>query len=221
MLGEHHVHRIVETATEILDTTLSALPPVLEQFAWGEDEITEAMQRHPHAADTLHHSFTLLFPTSDRMNTEFVYRRHCQELLDQVANGEDSRPGTAVEVVIALYELALATPINAASTGLVFRMWATAFPDQQEIDVNRQHREKLHGSSIDDAEAVTRAQLAIPDRTLGTIECSGHHHGEQVWRAPTPATPPARPPPRRTRIRAHGCRFGTPPFLTTDVREPK
>lgn len=166
--------------TEFLDVTSDALAPVFDQMAWGEDEINTAMQRHPHAAETLHHAFLLIQPTSDRMNTEFVYRGHCRELLDRLAHGADTRPGTAAEVVLALCETALATPLNTAATGLIFRLWAAAFPDQPEIDANRQHREQLHGSSIDDAEADTRAELAVPDRVLDTIECTGNHHGKQV-----------------------------------------
>lgn len=119
-------------ATEILNTTLSALSPVLEQIAWGEDEITKGMRHHPHAADALHHSFTLLRPTSDRMNTEFVYRRHCQELLDRVA-------------------------ISRSPAGCSGRSRA---PD------------------------VTTASNGVRLR---------------------PAAPPARPPPRRTHLRAHGA----------------
>ncbi|NYH77174.1 hypothetical protein FHR84_000488 [Actinopolyspora biskrensis] len=166
--------------TEILRVTFQACAPVFEQMSWSEDEIRTAQQRHPHAADTLHHSFTLLRPTSERMNTEFVYRGHCRELLDRVATGKDTRPGTAAEIVIALCGVAMATPINTAAEGLVFRMWATAFPEQSEIDTNRQHRERLHGARIDDAESLMRTKLTVADRALGPIACSGRHHGERV-----------------------------------------
>jgi hypothetical protein len=82
---------------------------VFDQMDWSEDEISEAQQRHPQAADVLDRSVTLIHPTSDRMNTEFGYRSHCRKLLDRVANGEDTRPGTAAEVVITLCEVALAS----------------------------------------------------------------------------------------------------------------
>lgn len=166
--------------TELLDATTDALAPVFNQMEWGEDEIRKAQQRHPHAADALHHSFALIRPTNDRMNTEFVYRGHCRELLNRVARGEDTRPGTAAEVVIAMCEAAKAAPLIETGYGLIFRMWAEAFPDQQELTDDREHREKLHGSSIDDAEAQTRTKLAVSDRVLGPIECTGWHHGERV-----------------------------------------
>ncbi len=43
---------------------------------------------------------------------------------------------------------------------------------------------------IDDAEAETRAKLAVPDRQLGTIDCAGLHHGERVTCHYAPATHP-------------------------------
>ncbi|PWV71333.1 hypothetical protein SAMN05421630_11563 [Prauserella marina] len=179
-----------EMLTEILESASNALTPVFELLDWGEDEISKAIGRHPHAADTLYHSFTLIRPTSDRMHTEFVYRGHSRELLDRVARGEDTRPGTAAEVVIAMCEVALATPITQSASGLVFRMWADAFPDQPRIGLNNEHREALHGSTIDDHEEFTRAKLAVPDRVLGPIECSGRHHGERVDCAYAPQTVP-------------------------------
>lgn len=179
------------TLTKLLDATSNALAPVFNQMEWGEDEISRAQQRHPNAADTLHHSFMLIRPTDDRgMNIEFVYRGHCRELLDRIARGEDTRPATAAEVVIAMCEGAKAAPLTATGYGLVFRMWVEAFPEQQELTNDREHREKLHGSSIDDAEADTRAKLAVPGRVLGTIECIGWHHGERVACAYAPQTLP-------------------------------
>lgn len=166
--------------TEHIEPASNALGIPFDLLEWGEDEISRSLHRRPHAADALHHSFMLIRPTSDRMRTEIVYRSHCRELLDRVANGRDTRRGTAVEVVIALCEVALATPINATATGLLFRMWTKAFPDQPEIDANQQHREALHGTSIDDAEAFARNKLTVPNRVLGTIACSGWHHGELV-----------------------------------------
>lgn len=180
----------ITTFTELLDNLSDPLNRLFDQMEWADEEISKAIQRHPHAADTLHHSFALLRPPRDpRMHTAFVYRSHCRELLDRVAHGEDTRAGTAVEIVIAMCEVGKVTPLNATGYGLVFRMWATAFPHRPEIDVNRQYREKLHGSDIDGAEAFARAVMAVPDRALGEIECLGRHHGKRV--VCTYALPPA------------------------------
>ncbi|GAB3686615.1 hypothetical protein [Saccharopolyspora tripterygii] len=167
--------------TELVDDVRRELTPVFDMMEWGEDEISTARRRHPAHADTLHHSFTLLRPTNERMRTEFVYRGHTRELLDRVAQGEDTRQATGAEVVLALCQVSQTAPLNATATGLVGRLWQTAFPDQPvDLGDEQEHREKLYGSSIDDAEADIRARLAVPGRVLGTIECGGWHHGEPV-----------------------------------------
>lgn len=166
--------------TGLLEEISEALSPVLTQMEWAEDEICKATNRHPDAGDALYHSFKLLAPTRSRMHTEFVYRGHCRELLDRVARCEDTRPGTAAEIVIALCEVSLTVPISGIAVGLLFRMWSEAFPGQAEIDIDRQHREALYGADIDDAEATIRAKLAVPERLLGAIDCAGLHHGERV-----------------------------------------
>ncbi|MEY8042614.1 hypothetical protein AB8O55_24680 [Saccharopolyspora cebuensis] len=190
------------TLAELRDATAAELAPMFEQMEWAEDEISAARHRHPRAADTLHHSFALLRPTSDRMSTEFVYRGHCRELLDRVACREDTRPGTAAETVLAMCEVATATPLSSSGAGLLFRMWEQAFPGQARIDHHLEHRETLHGERIDDAEAETRAKLAVPDRVLGPIECTGWHHGAQVTCAYAP--PPTLPFEPRTALMVSG-----------------
>lgn len=152
-----------------------------ERIGWAEDEIKQAIGRHPAEADTLFHSFPLLKPTHERMSTEFVYRGHCRELLERVATGSDTRPATAAEVCFALSEASMVGPLTPQAAGLYFRMWAQAFPDKlPEIDQSRSHYEALYGSAIDDLERLARRKLTVKARKLGDIECSGQHHGETV-----------------------------------------
>src|SRR3546814_9596559 len=40
-----------------------------------------------------------------RMKTEVIFRAHAHELLERVASGEDTRPATAVEIIIGLLEI--------------------------------------------------------------------------------------------------------------------
>lgn len=167
--------------TDLIGDVHRELAPAFDMMGWAEDEIRAARRRHPAHTDTLHHSFALLTPTSDRMRTEFVYRGHARELLDRVAQGDDTRPGTAAEIVLAFGHASQTAPLNTTGTGLMFRMWQKAFPDTpMDIDDDQEHREKLYGSSIDDAEAEARTKLAVSGRVLGTIECRGWHHGEPV-----------------------------------------
>lgn len=94
----------------LLSDITNAVGTTEDQWTWAEDEIVQVTRRHPHVADDLFHRFSLLQPTSHRMATQFVYRSHCRELLDRVANGNDTRPGTAAEVCLALLEVSLITP---------------------------------------------------------------------------------------------------------------
>lgn len=152
----------------------------LQRMDWADDEIDQAISRHPAEADTLFHSFGLLQATDlRRMGTEFVYRSHCREILERVARGEDTRPGTAVEVICMLGEVSQVIKPPPSGMGLYYRMWAQAFPGRPNPGGdNLSHYEALCGSAIDDLEATTRSKLAVPNRQLdtATITCDGRHH---------------------------------------------
>lgn len=166
------INDLIKAATAEFDT-------LFEQMYWSEDEIAAAQQRHPHKTDLLHHSFSLLTPSRGRMDTEFVYRGHCRELLNRVARGDDTTIGTAAEVAVDLLDVAKATPLNPTAEGLVFRMWREAFPDY-EVDGKQHHREELNGAAIDEEENIVRRKLIDPHRVLDGIDCNGRHHGEPV-----------------------------------------
>lgn len=169
----------------------AGLAEAFERVDWTDDEIGEAMRRHPEQADLLHHVFELLRPTHDRMATEFVYRGHARELAERAAAGQDLRPGTAAEVVLMCSAISLMTPLNTAAAGLYVRMWGQAFPDHQEVMGNGEHYEALEASAIDEFEALARRKLAQPWRQLPkVVECSGTHHGIEVtcrYAKPEPA----------------------------------
>ena len=150
---------------------------------WAEDEIEQAQNRHPECADSLYHAFRLLTPSAILQKTspgEFVYRSHCRELLERVADGQDTRPATDAEIACMCSEASLVTPLNTAATGLYMRIWARAFPGTRnaftEID-DAGHYEAIAGSSIDRIEAETRRKLTITDRRLTGEDCAGRHHG--------------------------------------------
>jgi hypothetical protein len=154
-----------------------------ERMEWAEEEIEAARARHPQHADRLYHSFSLLQPNTglDRMRTGFVYRSHCRELLDRVAAGADTRPGIAAEICCAMLEVSLRTPLRSAAMGLYLRMWqAAGFPEISEFAEFSHHHEALEQITIDDHEQFARRKLAVADRRLGTIDCPGRHHGDDV-----------------------------------------
>ncbi|ORT53015.1 hypothetical protein KBI5_08915 [Frankia sp. KB5] len=152
----------------------------LDLIDLAEEEIDSACARHPKHRDTLFHSFSLLRPTLPRMTSAFVYRAHCQELLGRVARVEDTRPGTAAEVCCLCADISTQVPLNSPAAGLYFRMWAQAFPHTPADDDRRAHHEALYASRIDDYEALARAKLAVDDRRLGTITCTGRHNTVKV-----------------------------------------
>jgi hypothetical protein len=80
-----------------------------ERMEWAEQEIAAAQARHPQQAGRIWHSFSLFQPNPGlgRMTSEMVYRSHCREILDRVAAGEDTRPGTAAEGCCALRNMSL------------------------------------------------------------------------------------------------------------------
>ncbi len=178
-----------------LTRTLSSL---FEQMEQAEDEIQRSARRHPDSADLLYHSFGLLTPNHELMGTEFVYRSHCTELLERVAAGQDTRPGTAAEVCIACSEASQVAPLTATAAGLYARMWGQAFPGHgDQWDTAAEHYEALNGSQIDDLEAWARRKLAQVDQRITEIDCGGKHHGE-------PANCTARVPGKRGAAAAAG-----------------
>ncbi|WP_280222030.1 hypothetical protein [Nocardia neocaledoniensis] len=152
------------------------------QLEWAEDEIHRAQQAHPDVADVLHHSFSLLTATEERMATEFVYRAHARELLERVATGVSTKPGTSVEVVLSLMRASLVTPLNTTAFGLYVRMWRQAgLPAVDGLGGDLgEHYEALNASRIDEFEAIARRKLAQPSRVLKLVTCAGRHLGEPV-----------------------------------------
>jgi hypothetical protein len=199
----------------LLTAILSDSGEPLRQMDQAEDEISRAQRRRPGQAAVLHHAFTLLAPAFPEMSQERVYRGHCRELLDRVAAGQDTRPGTAAEACIALHYVSLAVPLNTAGAGLYHRMWRQAFPGFGPLAAadRGEHYEHLEGPAIDDLEAMIRSKLARPWRQLGTIECSGHHHGTEAACPYAKATKRtgsrSRTRPRDSRRRRHAPRPAT------------
>jgi hypothetical protein len=159
----------------------SLLSGAFEQMEWAEDEIQQAQKRHQDAADLIYHSFKLLCQPHELMKKEQVYRAHSREILDRVAAGADTRPGTAAELCIACCESSQLAPLTTTATGLYARMWEQAFPAMSmQWDGVSKHYEALRGSQIDEAEREMRRKLADQDRRITEIDCHGMHHGEKV-----------------------------------------
>lgn len=188
---------VIDDLVRLMTDVQDGLASVFAAMDWAEDEIEKATRRHPEAADSLYHAFKLIQPR-DGMGVEFVYRGHARELLERVATGQDTRPGTAAEVCLVCSKTSQLAPFHTAGVGLYMRMWMQAFPDHPVHDDqagNQLHYEALRDREIDDLEAQVRRRVADPSRHLRDLTCEGMHHGERV--ACRYMKPVAIPSPRR------------------------
>lgn len=155
-----------DSINDVIADIRTALGSLFDAMRWAEDEIDTAARRHPSAADRIHASFMLLRPTQPLMRTEMVYRAHCRELLDRVAHGDDTRPGTAAECCIALSDISQLAPLRTSAVGLYTRMWRLAGLPAAALTDPSEHYEALHKTVIDDHEAWLRHTLRQTWRVL-------------------------------------------------------
>ncbi|MEU7906402.1 hypothetical protein [Actinoplanes sp. NPDC049118] len=152
---------------QLFTDTEQTLQTVFDAMTLAEDEISKAQDRHPQAKDDIWRSFILLTPTSDVLaRNDLVFRAHCRELLDRVAAGADTRPGTAAECCVALCEVSQRVPLNTSAAGLYARMWKQAELPPIELGDASVHYEALEGALIDDQEQLLRTKLRQPTRQL-------------------------------------------------------
>ncbi|MFJ4649672.1 hypothetical protein ACIP5Y_00195 [Nocardia sp. NPDC088792] len=152
------------------------------QHQWTEEEIAAAQQRHPDQADVLFHAYYLPQLTNARLCCEPLLRAHCRELLERVAAGRDTRPGTAVEVLLLTHRASRTAPLTGAGVGLFLRMWkAAALPDPYQRTAALAHYEATLADRIDrleiDARETEQHDQRIPDPHP---ECTGEHLGQPV-----------------------------------------
>jgi hypothetical protein len=185
LVGEITVELTGEIVGEVLEgfsDLLTAVGAVFDQIGIAEDEIELAQGRHGEAPPPRDHdnriigvrgplwsSFHLMVPTHDRMETEIVFRVHCRELLERVAAGHDTRPPTNVEMLLAVAEVSLVTPMTGAATGLYFRLFARVFPaESARMFADAPHTpadyEHMYGETMDDHEALLLHKLRQPWR---------------------------------------------------------
>lgn len=90
----------------------------------AEEEIARAQKRFPDKKQEIWESFMLLSPTEVlEGKTDRVYRAHARELLERVGRGQDTRKGTAAELLCAMLAAATAAPLNAQGAALTERLF--------------------------------------------------------------------------------------------------
>jgi hypothetical protein len=148
---------------DVLRALVSDVEQVLQELAgplrWAEEEIAAATARHPAAAGAVDAGFGLLAPTHPLFRSEDLYRAHCAELLDRIARGGDTRPGTAAECCAVLSEVSLEVPLPTHAVGLYARMWSQAGLRPAALADIRTHYEAIAATQIDDLEAELRRKL--------------------------------------------------------------
>ena len=151
--------------SRLIAETTAQIGGLFDQMEWAEEEIEKAQSRHPEAKEQIWASFRLLVPTHKLMDTELVYRSFVRELLERVACGADTRPGTWAEIATVMHDASLVAPLHGAAVGLYFRAWESAFPEHPlDLAADRSHYEAIHGTQIDELEAETRRKLAVNHR---------------------------------------------------------
>ena len=98
----------------------------------AEEEIERAQHRHPEQASQLYRTFSFIRPDHFITYHPTIYRHHCRELLERIAAGADTRPGTLAEAAIAIMQVTLATPVQRDVAILYGRLFKRFFPEQYE-----------------------------------------------------------------------------------------
>jgi len=139
-----------------------------------ENEIEKAKQRWPERTDMLHRSFMLLRPTSEAMSDvgEVFYRHHCREILRRVAEGGDTRMGTTLEVVLALREASLVSPLKRDPAVLYAKLFMRCGQKvlSEDSELARlmwdMARDESYRGACDEIESDLRRKLSVSDRVL-------------------------------------------------------
>lgn len=115
----------------------------------AEQEIAKAQKRHPPKADVIWQSFKYLMP-SELLSpkTETLYRAHCREILDRVAEGQPIQPATYAELVCLFCATSLAAPLNQDGSAAYWHVFKTIFPNALD-DVEYAPRESYPGRTLE------------------------------------------------------------------------
>jgi hypothetical protein len=169
------------------DSILNAITVGLEFNRISEKQVEKMMRRHgekPPAgvgtpyfdrsmAGPIWLAHSLLRPTGDMTeHAPMVYEAHCREILERVVAGEDTRPGSAPEMILALSQTSMIAPLTSAATGLYLSLFTSTFPGHEaalriEGGATLADYERMHGQQIHEHFALLRKKLTQPWRTVG------------------------------------------------------
>ena len=116
----------------------STINTVFSYMAIVESEISIAQCQYPDKSDTLHDAFITCGDVSSEMYqvSEKVFRSHTREILCRVAQGQNIRPATKAEILLALHATSLRTPLIPDAVALYVRLFEEIMGVQVESDYN-------------------------------------------------------------------------------------
>lgn len=182
-VGEAETASLTPNRAALLEelATLEGDPTFWEQVSRSfefieiaEEEIARAQHRHPEQSQQLHRTFGFLRPDRFINYHPTVYRHHCRELLERIATGADTRPGTLAEAAIAIAQVTLATPVRRDVSILYGRIFKRFFPEQYEV-LSYFPTEESYPGRCDEILETLRRKLTAPRRRY-TIQ--SNHKGE-------------------------------------------
>lgn len=122
----------------IAGTRMGTVGSVFRLVEVAEEEIAAAALKYPEKAAELRASFNpLLFPGQFTNFSKDVYRAHARELLERVAKGENTKPGTDAECLVALSLASLKAPLTSGHLAAMERVFATVYPDKVDQNIGR------------------------------------------------------------------------------------
>jgi hypothetical protein len=146
-----------------------SLQSIFRAMEIAEEEIVRARgTSEVDREDPVWNAFMLLRTTHPLMQTEFVYRSHCREIVARVRDGKDTRPATDAEIVAGISETSQSFPLNHALVGLQARLFRRAFPVEYKAiagDLDLDAYERMHGDEMDEWERKLRDKARQDWRT--------------------------------------------------------
>lgn len=139
----------------------------------AEDEIAAGKLRYPNATDVVHDAFQYLCPTamiSQHAANETLYRAHCRQIIDWLAEGQDVNQATDAELLVIFAETSLSSPLNPEGTLLYGELFKSVFGEAtaekygipaQDMELMRKH----HGSTAYELLGRMRAKYAPRGRS--------------------------------------------------------
>lgn len=149
---------------EMLD--MGAYTAIFDLMEIAEDEILKAQKRHPDRAEHLwDKGFSLCCPSPVLGNvTDKIYRAHCAEILDRLAQDQDTGIATEAEILWSLSTLSKAAPLNHDAAAAFRQLFISVmgFDATPEIPEFR----GTYDGAVEELIGTFRTKLTIKDRKV-------------------------------------------------------